>query len=304
MLNSRSFLVYIIACSISIFVVCIFAYVQYHLVLDLTLNITNYYIPFIVGLIFGFLIARNLILVHQIKKERDIIIEKNSKIRSFTSTIVHDLKSPVAAIHSLTELILEGEIDCNDETKEYINMIQSSSADILENITLILDKTKMESGIEPDHMEIGNPYYTIQSVIDKYVVTALQKSISIQRLIDKNLPDVEYDKNALDHILYNLISNAIKYSPAHTQVKIYSELLTDRLKIVVEDQGLGMTEEDISNAFDEFKTLSARPTGNETSTGLGLAIVKQLLEQLGGSIKIKSEGKDKGSSFEFTLKIS
>jgi len=75
------------------------------------------------------------------------------------------------------------------------------------------------------------------------------------------------------------------------------------MKILVEDQGLGMTQEDIDNAFQEFKTLSARPTGNETFTGLGLSIVKQLVDQMGGDIQVRSEGKDRGSAFEFTLKI-
>lgn len=101
----------------------------------------------------------------------------------------------------------------------------------------------------------------------------------------------------------NLISNAIKYSPPQTQVEIYSELLSDRLKIVVQDQGLGMTDVDLENAFTEFNTLSARPTGNETSTGLGLSIVKQLVEQIGGDISVRSEGKNMGSTFEVTLII-
>jgi signal transduction histidine kinase len=92
----------------------------------------------------------------------------------------------------------------------------------------------------------------------------------------------------------SLISNAIKFSPPTTQVKIYNELLPDRLKVIVQDQGLGMTQDDIDNAFQEFKTLSARPTGIETSTGLGLSIVKQLVDQIGGDITIKSEGKNKG----------
>jgi signal transduction histidine kinase len=65
-----------------------------------------------------------------------------------------------------------------------------------------------------------------------------------------------------------------------------------------------MTQEDIDNAFQEFKTLSARPTGNETSTGLGLSIVKQLVDQIGGDIAVKSEGKNKGSTFEVTLNIA
>lgn len=168
---------------------------------------------------------------------------------------------------------------------------------------IILDNTRLEAGVKPDHLEIGNPYFTIQSTIDKYLIEALNKSISIQRLIDKNLPLVEYDKSSLDRILSNLISNAIKYSPANTQVKIYTEVFAHRLNIVVKDEGLGMSEEDLKNAFQEFKKLSARPTGAEASTGLGLSIAKKLVDQLGGEIVARSDGKNKGSEFEIKLNI-
>lgn len=71
----------------------------------------------------------------------------------------------------------------------------------------------------------------------------------------------------------------------------------------MQDQGLGMTQEDIDNVFQEFKTLSARPSGAETSTGLGFSIVKQLADHIGGDITVKSEEKNKGSTFELILKI-
>ena len=295
-----SFLIYLLVCFISAIVVVVFAFIQYDLVLGDTFKITNYIIPVLVGIIFGLILSRNAILSRKLRNERDIVFEKNMRIRSFTGTIVHDLKNPVSAIHGLVEIILAKSEDLDKETVNFLNLISQSSSDILENITLILDKTRLDSGIEPDQLEVGNPYFTIQSVIDKHILSALEKSITIQRSIDKDLPDVQYDKNALDHIISNLISNAIKFSPPSTQVKIYNELLSDRLKIIVQDQGLGMTQEDIDNAFKEFKILSARPTGNETSTGLGLSIVKQLVDQIGGDISVKSEGKNKGSTFEVT----
>ena len=174
---------------------------------------------------------------------------------------------------------------------------------MLENISLLLDNSRIETGIKPDQLEVGNPYFTIQSTIDKYLIEALNKSISIQRLIDKNLPLVEYDKDLLDRILSNLISNAIKYSPSNTQVKIFSEVFAQRLFIVVKDEGLGMNEDDLKNVFQEFKKLSARPTGAETSSGLGLSITKKLVSELGGQIIARSDGKNKGSEFEITLNI-
>jgi len=301
--NRRTVLTYLLVCFSSAVAVIIFAYIQYAVLLKDPFRVSNYIIPTLVGLIFGFLLSKIFILGKKLKNERYIILEKNKRIRSFTGTIVHDLKNPVSAIHGMVGLLLEKQESLDAISAEFLTLIQQSASDILENITLILDKTKLEAGIQPDHLEIGNPYFTIQSVIDKHILSALEKSITIDRSIDKDLPPVQYDKNALDHIISNLISNAIKFSPPSTQVNIYNELLSDRLKIVVQDQGLGMTPEDIDNAFKEFKTLSARPTGHETSTGLGLSIVKQLVDQIGGDITVRSEGKNKGSSFEVTLVI-
>jgi K+-sensing histidine kinase KdpD len=174
---------------------------------------------------------------------------------------------------------------------------------MLENIELILDNTMLEKGIRPEHLEVGNPYFTINSIIDKHIVIAIQKCIIIQRAIDKDLPDVVYDKTILDKVISNLISNAIKYSPKNTQIKIYTELFSNKLKLVVKDQGLGLTEEDKEKLFGEFQTLSARPTAGESSSGLGLFVARKLVNQIGGEIYAESEGRNRGSAFSLELQL-
>lgn len=307
---NRDILLYSGIIALSALTVSVFAFIQYRIIQGQELIFSNFIVPVIVGILFGAMISRiidlskrSLKLTRRLRRERDIINEKNKKIRDFTNTIVHDLKSPIAAINSLSEMVLSDEFKSENEKMEYLGLIHTSSSDVLENISLIIDKTRIEDGIKEDQLEVGNPYYTIQAVIDKYTVSALSKSISIQRLIENKLPNVRFDKVALDHSLSNIISNAIKFSPVKTQVKIYHELLADRLKIIVEDQGLGMTEEEIKNAFDDHNVISSTPTGVENSLGHSLPIVKQLVEQMGGTITVRSEGKNKGSSFEFSLKL-
>ncbi|MEQ1623894.1 MAG: HAMP domain-containing sensor histidine kinase [Sediminibacterium sp.] len=283
--------------------VCFCAFIEYQIVEKETFSITQYIIPLIVGAFFGYLTTVNRRLFYRLKDEKKEVQEKNKQIHTYIGTIVHDLKSPVAAISGLANLCIKTSKDLNEDQKMYLKFIQDSSNSMLENIAILLDNSRIESGNRINELEVGNPYFTIQSTIDKYLIEALNKSISIQRIIDKNLPLVAYDKDLLDRILSNLISNAIKYSPPNTQIKIFTEVLAERLSIKVKDEGLGMSEEDLGNAFQEFKKLSARPTGHESSTGLGLSITKKLIKELGGEIVARSDGKNMGTEFEFTLNI-
>lgn len=305
MKNSLSSLrYYLINMGSCVIVVIFFAAVQYQIVQSVAFSLLNYIIPFIVGGIFGYLITRIQSLQKKYKAEKELVMGKNKQIHSYMGTIVHDLRSPVAAIFSLTEIVLDEKDKLDSEQREYIGLINVSASSILENISLILDNAKLEKGMGPDHLENGNPYFTINSTIDKHLVLAIQKSISIQRLIDKNLPEVQYDKDILDRVLSNLISNAIKYSPQNTQIKVYTELFADRINLVVKDEGLGMTEEDLAHLFEEFKKLSARPTGGEASSGLGLSVAMKLVKQIGGEIYAESAGKNQGSTFRVGLKLS
>jgi two-component system, sensor histidine kinase and response regulator len=295
---------YLINMGSCVIVVVSFAAVQYQIVQGVAFSFINYIIPFVVGSIFGFLITRIQSLQKKYIAEKDLVFEKNKQIHSYLGTIVHDLRSPVAAIFSLTEIVLDEKDKLDPEQREYIGLINVSASSILENISLILDNAKLEKGMGPDHLENGNPYFTINSTIDKHLVLAIQKSISIQRLIDKNLPEVQYDKDILDRVVSNLISNAIKYSPQNTQIKVYTELFADRINLVVKDEGLGMTEEDLAHLFEEFRKLSARPTAGEASSGLGLSVAMKLVKQIGGEIYAESAGKNQGSTFRIGLKLS
>jgi len=290
--------------TLSILIVIAFASIQYLVIQGDSFHLSNYIIPALVGAGFGFLISHNKILEIKYHREKDQVLEKNSKIHMYVGTIVHDLKSPISAIYSIVQLLQQKKSLGSIDSKKFLELIETSSESMLENIQLVLDNTKLESGKMQTHLEQGNPFFTINSTIDKHLILAINKSITIQRIIDRNLPKVEYDKEMLDRVLSNLISNSIKYSPAQTQIKIFSELLSDKLNLVVKDEGQGLTENDLTNLFHEFMPLSARPTGGEVSTGLGLSVAKKLAEEMGGTIWAESEGRGKGSTFKVALPLA
>ena len=119
-------------------VVCGFAFMQYCAIQKVDFNPTDYLIPIIVGAIFGALIARIRILLKKLNIERELVIEKNMKIHSYVGTIVHDLKSPLSAIHSLMDLFSEESDNLSNDQKVYLTLMKQSSTSMIENIILYI----------------------------------------------------------------------------------------------------------------------------------------------------------------------
>jgi signal transduction histidine kinase len=142
----------------------------------------------------------------------------------------------------------------------------------------------------------------LQELIHQFAPEAERKHIPLQLDVVEENMILTSDKDSLLRILDNLISNAIKFSPAGKSITLKAVREDTLVRIFVIDQGPGFSEEDKKELFKKFKRLSAQPTGGESSTGLGLAIVKHLVRQLGGEIKLISEP-DSGATFEIILPV-
>jgi len=229
---------------------------------------------------------------------------KNNKINDFVKRIVHDLKNPAGGIMGISNLFLEFSTNLNMEQISYLNMINKAAKSMISNMDEMLEITKFESKSFTLDSLLFNPYGIILGTIEIFLDIADVKNIKINNHIDENLPSVHGDMKALQDCLSNYLSNAIKYSPAGTEIQLYAEEIDNSyLKIMIQDEGLGMNEKDLSKVFQEFQKLSSRPTGKETSSGLGLSIVKNLIERMDGIVGVNSGGKGKGSTFWLTLKI-
>jgi signal transduction histidine kinase len=265
---------------------------------------TSYFIyvfAVVAGLLIGNLAARIIFLRKKIEKEKAEMEEMQQNIQTYIGNVVHDLRSPVASINMIADLLESDLMDIDPMHKQLINSIKKSSETMLDRICYILDNARQQQSGIFDNMVAGNPIDLIRVVIDKLHILAIEKNIKIILSVDTTLPDVYFEKEALDSIFSNLISNAIKYSPQNTQITISNSMKKGCVTYRVKDQGLGMTEEDLSKVFGRFVKLSARPTGGEDSSGLGLSIVKDLAEKMNGSVKAESDGKGKGSTFSITL---
>ena len=274
------------------------------LVFDYTPTIFFYIVTSIIGLVAGYFLAK---LVNEKRNIANLLKQDKSKldsIHNYIGNVVHDLRSPVASINMIAEFLEEELPDLSDQQHDLVVSIKKSSTTMLDRICCILDNTRLEKGINFDELTEDNPYNPICQSIEKHQILAIDKNITIINKIPEKLPNTYFDKEALDSVLSNLISNAIKYSLPNTTVQLYHIIEKGKVIFCIKDEGLGMTEEDLKKVFGEFAKLSARPTGGEGSSGLGLSLVKKLVEQMGGTVSASSEGKGKGSTFSFSLKTT
>jgi PAS domain S-box-containing protein len=221
----------------------------------------------------------------------------------FIATVSHELRTPMTSIKGSLGLVLGGIAGpLPDDARELLVIAQNNTDRLIRLINDILDISRIEAG----KMEIKLAPLTVEGAVDRAVRElsgyASQRSITVTVDIPLTLPRAMADGDRLQQVLVNLISNAIKFSGAGTQVTVTAGVLGNQVYLRVQDQGPGIPlhqQEEIFTKFHRVDNASSRKTGG---TGLGLAICKALVTEHGGQIWVKSEV-GRGASFSFTLPI-
>ena len=238
-----------------------------------------------------------------LRQSNEQLRELNSQKNEFLGMAAHDLRNPIAVIQN-SSLILSrySSENLSDKQKEFLKKIYDTSKFMLELLNSLLDISKIESG--KLELEISKNNYPdfIRKNIEFNRFFATEKSISIDSVLSDDIPPVDFDKNKIEQVLNNLISNAIKYSHPNTTIRV--EVLKDKDFVVTKviDQGQGIPENELPHVFKPFQKASTKPTAGEKSTGLGLAIVKKIVEGHQGTIGVESEV-GKGSTFFYRLPL-
>ncbi|MFZ4798281.1 MAG: tetratricopeptide repeat-containing sensor histidine kinase [Bacteroidia bacterium] len=243
-------------------------------------------------------------------KKNEAIIQNNSleklieENQSLMGILAHDLRSPFGKIIGLINLLEDK--DNNEEEKtlyiNYINEICNDSLKLIQDTINVSQIYHDKSNENLTKMEVFIPSEIIENTINSFIAVAIEKQIQIKLNDEIKGISILSSKEYLSRILDNLLSNAIKFSPLNSSVCIDTKKEKNNLIISVKDNGPGLSKIDKENLFKRFKTLSAKPTGNEASSGLGLFIVNQLTELLGGNIRVNSE-LGNGAEFIITLPI-
>lgn len=216
------------------------------------------------------------------------LLKLNAEKNEFLGIVAHDLKNPISGIRSLAELLLEGDSSLDKETEHHIlTTIVSSAERMLRLVSDLLNVNQIEQGANNPVLIALDISPALAFVLESYRERAAAKDIHLQLEINGSTT-VYANEQAVEQVLDNLISNAVKYSPFGKQIRINVLENTETVRIEIHDEGPGFSEADISKLFRKFVRLSAKPTGGEHSSGLGLSIVKKLVDAMHGRIWCES----------------
>ncbi|MGM0497418.1 MAG: ATP-binding protein, partial [Bacteroidota bacterium] len=238
----------------------------------------------------------------EIERKRKELEELNATKDKFFSIIAHDLKNPFNTVIGLSELLLY-RYDSYDEEKikEFIGQINKFSSNAYNLLDNLLQWARSQTG----RIKVNKSQINICKLVDENFFLlqdkADEKNIQLLNEVDGSLI-CWADKNMINTVIRNLISNALKFTQEKGRIKIVSENKDDnQVKISVIDNGIGIDKEEIPKLFKITTHFSKEGTNSETGTGLGLILCHEFIEKNDGQIWVESE-KDKGSSFNFTLR--
>ena len=229
---------------------------------------------------------------------QDIEKEMNKRV-AFTRILVHELKTPLAAIMSASELMDSEEKD--SLSTKLTRIIRRSASHLDTRINELFDLAQGEIGLLQIKWVMLDPLVILHQVYDSMLPLVSNQRQSLLLDLPPSLPQITADKDRLHQILFNLIDNALKYNTDGGKITLRALVKDDYLVISVQDTGRGISKEDQSNIFDPYVRLE---TGKKTAEGLGLglAICKMLVTLHKGKIWIESKP-GKGSTFTFTLPL-
>ncbi len=240
--------------------------------------------------------------IDQIRDFAALVVEKiegrmiRDKNRNAFDVVIHDLKSPLSGILMASALLQEQASGFPESLKPLLDAVCEEGAKALRLV---------ESLAKDNHNETvdvcEDPQAVLLSLVERMRTTAEAKSIGLQ--VDlTDCAAIMVGAWVIEQVTENLLSNAFKYSPAGSMVRISTSIAGRVMNLSITDEGPGFTEEDRKMIFRRYTRLSAEPTGNEPSTGLGLSIVKRLVDQHGGRIELM-RNPGRGAEFRITFPI-
>ncbi len=255
------------------------------------------------------------------KKEIRRVLEKNDTIEIynflanaikepsrakdyFLANMSHEIRTPLNGIIGFTNILKETEL--KDDQREFLNIIEESSNNLINIVNDILDFSKVSSGkVEFEHIPF-NLMEKFEATVDSYSAKASQKNINLELFIDPTIPlEVIGDSTKISQVIINLLSNAVKFTNKGGNISTKIEKISQKdnivtIKFSVKDSGIGISAKQHSKIFDAFSQADASTSRRFGGTGLGLSISSKFVSLMGGKLDVESQ-ENSGAKFFFTL---
>jgi PAS domain S-box-containing protein len=230
--------------------------------------------------------------------------EESSRLKEeFLATISHELRTPLSAILGWTRMLRMGQLSPENSAKA-LDTIERNARAQAQLVDDLLDVSRIITGKLRMDVRPSDPNSFIDAAVEAVKPAAEAKGVRLQKVVDTGAIAIPGDPVRLQQVVWNLLANAIKFTPRGGRVQICSQRVNSHLEIVVSDTGQGISPDFLPHVFDRFRQADQKTSRQHGGMGLGLAIVRHLVEMHGGTVRANSEGEGKGATFTVMLPIT
>jgi len=238
--------------------------------------------------------------------ERNIELFRANKVKGeFLANISHEFRTPLNAILGFAQVLREKpHLLKKEKAQRYAENIITSGNSLLNMINDLLDLAKTQAGKMELHIEKTSVQQLCKALVSSFSLLTKKKKVKVRLLVDSDIPILSTDAGKVQQILYNFLSNAVKFTPQRGRIEIRVQMMDEKtVRIAVSDTGCGIAESDKKKIFEKFRQADGSITRESTGTGLGLTISTELAAMLAGSIGLESE-LGKGSTFWLDIPVT
>jgi PAS domain S-box-containing protein len=243
----------------------------------------------------------------RVEEERERLLreaqEANRLKDEFLATVSHELRTPLTAILGWSHLLRGGQVE-GESAIRALETIERSARAQAQLIDDLLDVSRIVTGKLRLEVVPVSPHSFIEPAVEAVRPAAEAKGVRLQKVIDTGVETVMGDPSRLQQVVWNLLTNAVKFTPRGGRVKVSLGRVNSRVEIAVSDTGEGIAPEFLPHVFERFRQADQRTTRQHGGLGLGLAIVRHLVELQGGTVRADSAGEGTGATFTVTLPVA
>jgi two-component system, OmpR family, sensor histidine kinase VicK len=223
--------------------------------------------------------------------------------KEFVANVSHELRTPLTSIKSYTESLLDGAIDDKEVSGKFLGVINSEADRMTSIVKDLLQLSRLDNQQMQWCMEDISFEDLVKSAVERMEMEARNKKQTLKCHVMGDVPNIEADYGRIEQVIFNIISNAIKYTPEGGKITVFIGILYNDVYVKVTDTGIGIPESDLPRIFERFYRVDKARSREMGGTGLGLSIAREIVEAHSGTISITSEA-NKGTEVTVRLPVS